>query len=642
MGVVRTGPVPAYVEHGPIDIGSDSQFSWQGWPGSGTEADPYVIEGFNITAGSDSCIQIRSTTVYFVIRGCFLSSSSTGIYLFNVQNGRVENNTITGCPWTGMCLSGCSNTIVTNNTIIDAKDYGIRLVFSSDNTLTDNTISDNGIFVEGSTITDWRHTIAPNNTVNGGPVGYFWNMTGGTIDGSQYGQVILANCTGVTVRDGVFHNVTAGVELGFCENSTLTNNTMSENSVHGLELETSYRNMITNSTALDNAVYGMYLHLSQNNTLANNTVSGNTEQGMYIYFSSNNALIDNTITRNGVDGVCLGSVTSNNVLTKNTIGLNNGTGVTNYGQSNLLYLNSFDSNVEGNALDNGFDSQWNTTGVGNYWSDYNGTGTYKIPGTAGSIDYHPMEIPDIDAPLIDHPSDIEYAEGTTGHTLTWSPSDAHPDRYELYRNGTVANSGSWNGEQITVSIDGLSLGVYNYTIVVHDEAQNSISDTVIVTVVDGTAPVVSHPDDVEYVEGSRGHSITWVLSDAHPATYELYRNGTLVGSGTWASGEIMVSVDGLNVGTYNYTLVANDEAGHSTSDTVFVTVTPANTTSSTTTTTTTTGTTTTTSTTTLTTTTTGGTTTGGGIPQDTLIIILLGGAAVVVVVILVIFMVKRR
>ncbi|MGQ4871972.1 MAG: hypothetical protein ACP6IT_09065, partial [Candidatus Thorarchaeota archaeon] len=54
VGVLRTGPIPAYVEHGAINIGSDAQFSWQGWPGSGTEADPYVIEGFNITTSSGS------------------------------------------------------------------------------------------------------------------------------------------------------------------------------------------------------------------------------------------------------------------------------------------------------------------------------------------------------------------------------------------------------------------------------------------------------------------------------------------------------------------------------------------------------------------------------------------------------------
>jgi len=521
----------------------------------------------SIELGFSRTITVTNNTVLFGKNGFVLLHSrdnaltnntishsewnSIGIY-YSCDNNTVSDNAILGSEQCAIRTWFSSYNTLANNTISDCDQFGMLFFSASDNTLLDNTFESSGVTLDGTVATHWRQTIAFNNSVNGLPVGYFWNLTGGEIDGSQYGQVILANSTGVTLRDGIFRNVPIGIQLGFSDDNTLTNNTMSENSVHGLELETSYRNMITNNAALNNAVYGMYLHLSQNNTLANNTVSGNTEQGIYVYFSSDNALIDNTITRNGLDGVCLGSVTSNNVLTKNTIGLNNGTGVTNYGQSNLLYLNTFDSNVEGNALDNGFDNQWNTTGVGNYWSDYNGTGTYKIPGTAGSIDYHPQEIPDEDAPLIDHPSDIEYAEGTTGHVITWSPSDAHP------------------------------------------------------------------------------------------ATYELYRNGTLVGSGTWASGEIMVSVDGFNVGTYNYTLVANDEAGHSTSDTVFVTVTPASTTSSTTTTTTTTGTTTTTSTTTGTTTTTGGTTTGGGIPQDILIIILLGGAAVVVVVILVIFMVKRR
>ncbi|GAG96993.1 unnamed protein product [marine sediment metagenome] len=54
---------------------------------------------------------------------------------------------------------------------------------------------------------------------------------------------------------------------------------------------------------------------------------------------------------------------------------------------NVLYLNRLGYNAENNALDNGKrDSNiWDDgVSVGNWWSDYDGTGTYEIMGWAYS------------------------------------------------------------------------------------------------------------------------------------------------------------------------------------------------------------------------------------------------------------------
>ena len=40
--------IPSYIEHDPIDIRSNDDFETQGWPGNGTENDPYIIEGLTI------------------------------------------------------------------------------------------------------------------------------------------------------------------------------------------------------------------------------------------------------------------------------------------------------------------------------------------------------------------------------------------------------------------------------------------------------------------------------------------------------------------------------------------------------------------------------------------------------------------
>ncbi len=79
--------------------------------------------------------------------------------------------------------------------------------------------------------------------------------------------------------------------------------------------------------------------------------------------------------------------------------------------------------------------------------------------------------------------DYEYEFGTTGHYLTWSAYDEDPAHYEIYLEGELISTDSWySGIPISINIDALEVGVYNYTIVVMDEEGNTASDTVIVTV----------------------------------------------------------------------------------------------------------------------------------------------------------------
>ncbi|MFX0053294.1 MAG: hypothetical protein ACFFAX_14955 [Promethearchaeota archaeon] len=89
------------------------------------------------------------------------------------------------------------------------------------------------------------------------------------------------------------------------------------------------------------------------------------------------------------------------------------------------------------------------------------------------------------APVLNHPDDIGYFEGgSSGETITWTPSDEFPLSYEVFVDGTTLMSGAWNSssESIAVPVWGLDAGEYNYTIEVSDFAGNTASDTVIVSV----------------------------------------------------------------------------------------------------------------------------------------------------------------
>ncbi|MHA1881655.1 MAG: hypothetical protein ACTSUO_01235, partial [Candidatus Thorarchaeota archaeon] len=196
-----------------------------------------------------------------------------------------------------------------------------------------------------------------------------------------------------------------------------------------------------------------------------------------------------------------------------------------------------------------------------------------------------VAVSDMIPPIIDHPLDVEYEEGTTGNTITWIPGDVYPSHYVVYRNDIEVASASWDGNAITVEVDGLSVGLYNYTIVVYDTSGNWVRDTVILTVVDTTIPTIDHPADIYYEEGISGNTIIWTPSDAHPFHYVVYLNGTEVISDSWNGSLIIVEVDGLSVGVYNYTIVVYDTSGNSVSDANLIIVLPHTTTTTTTTTT---------------------------------------------------------
>ncbi|MEM2900215.1 MAG: DUF1565 domain-containing protein, partial [Thermoplasmata archaeon] len=128
--------------HSIIHINGNADFATQalseGWPGDGTAANPYIINGLDIDAiGGTYCIWIENTNVYFVISNCTLiqaSSTSTepygaGICLKNVMNGKLENNTCS-LNSRGISISSSNYTVIITNNCSSNSGYGIYLISS--------------------------------------------------------------------------------------------------------------------------------------------------------------------------------------------------------------------------------------------------------------------------------------------------------------------------------------------------------------------------------------------------------------------------------------------------------------------------------------------------------------------------------
>jgi len=87
------------------------------------------------------------------------------------------------------------------------------------------------------------------------------------------------------------------------------------------------------------------------------------------------------------------------------------------------------------------------------------------------------------------------------------------------------------------------------------------------------APYISIKNETELIIGTTGVNITWNAFDSDPSIYTIYLNGTEIQSEIWNGGNVTMSLDDFEVGTYNLTAVVTDELGQVSSATVFVTIT---------------------------------------------------------------------
>jgi parallel beta-helix repeat protein len=276
---IKSPPSPN-IDHPPIRILSDTDFATQGWPGSGNATDPYRITDLNINGSgtASDCIEIRNTTVHFIIANCLLleASDHAGIHLFNTTNGTVQNN-VCYRVHTGVLLTKCASTTIQQNTVFHTKygaqlndgsqnntlranrfqgphdpyiyDYGIFLSASSNNIILNNTFVQTNMPItlsisnqnEVNNNTLYRHTYdaitlrhSHNNTINDN-----YTDTGTILLDASNSNIIQGNSLIGTVR----------LRINLCNASKF--NKIQRNTLIGhIDLdEDSSKNWITNNTA---------------------------------------------------------------------------------------------------------------------------------------------------------------------------------------------------------------------------------------------------------------------------------------------------------------------------------------------------------------------------------------------------------
>lgn len=365
--------------------------------GNGTADDPYIIEKWRIPSPEPTppCnpndgfiylvtkgIWIRDTDRHFVIRDVLMEGVSIdfghqGILLDNVTNGRVENATValrvfTADITTGIQVQLAEDVTLTGNTVAQS----IVVESSSDIVVTDSAFSETslgignservivggnrfaggGVILRGGSVEHFTsHTIASDNLVNGKEISYHKNCHDRQILGVEVGQVLIANCSDVTVAGLTIEDTVIGIDLAYVSGARLSGNTV-RNVTTGISLDHA-DNITMAQNVIAHGFFGLFVWEAADLLILHNDISFSDVAGIFVYRTTHSTVQGNNLSGN-YPGLWLWS--SDDLLVH---------------QNNFLAnrVQAFTTETSAARWDAGY------PGGGNYWSDYQGIDSCSGP-----------------------------------------------------------------------------------------------------------------------------------------------------------------------------------------------------------------------------------------------------------------------
>jgi parallel beta-helix repeat protein len=261
----------------------------------------------------------------------------------------------------GFDISSDNNNISGN--ILSLGSWADINIFGRNNTLIGNTMARNGIYIQGIEMEYLNsHTIPTSNTVDGKPIYYLKNLIGYTVPAGA-GQVILVNCTQVTVTEQEIDDTAVAIQILNSSNNHIMENDFKRNT-YGIELWNSHGNEVSNNSLYYNKAGisisdsnennitnnminrgGMSLGGANNNNIINNIINDDYDS-FYISYSTGNYINGNSIHSDFQTALTIGVNATDNIISQNHI-YDNEEGVYVWSGGNVFSQNNFSNNEYG-------------------------------------------------------------------------------------------------------------------------------------------------------------------------------------------------------------------------------------------------------------------------------------------------------
>ncbi|UJG41274.1 MAG: right-handed parallel beta-helix repeat-containing protein [Candidatus Heimdallarchaeum aukensis] len=256
-----------YIVHSPIEINSEEDFVKFGFPGSGTEADPYIIENYEVSTGDteyleNSCgIVIRYVSSFVIIRNCFIQGYEVGISSETRAGGVIVENCTLLYNQYGVLVHQSGDSLIKNNYSANNSGFGILVSESSNVTIIKNTCITNGagsigvrdnkkikIFYNNleKTTNDWASCLwsSGNSEIV---------ISDNLINGATSDGLYLERCNNVVIsNNNIYNSTNFAISYGFeVSNSLIYNNLFCGTGLGGVRIgERGDYNIVFNNSFL--------------------------------------------------------------------------------------------------------------------------------------------------------------------------------------------------------------------------------------------------------------------------------------------------------------------------------------------------------------------------------------------------------
>ncbi len=302
----------------------------------------------NVTVSTNSITNAQSSAINLLnsinltVSGNNIQGGNDGIHLSGGRGALVASNIVNGTANNGIYVnSGHLSSTFNGNTVTNGLN-GFYIEYVSYLTLDSNALSGNtyNFHLEAYSIEQFYHRVNTTNTVNGKPVYYLVNASGGTVP-TGAGLAILANTTNYLVSGVTIDHEWHGIRLFQCTGINVINVAISS-SFYGLLAEYAVNSTLTDSR-VNGGEYGSQFWYGTNLTAVRDVMNGSLYSGMQVYYSRS-ITVDNSSFNNTGNGLYLSGTDVSNITNSR---FTNGSyiGLTlDWSSGDVVWNNSFLSN----------------------------------------------------------------------------------------------------------------------------------------------------------------------------------------------------------------------------------------------------------------------------------------------------------